>query len=197
MSITNFGGNLRFTPRHLYVPTTEAEVLAILDRHAQGKIRVVGALHSWSPAVVCADALIDLRHFDTVQVERDTNGAVWAAVGGGCRIKHLLRKLRYVAGATLPSIGLITEQTIAGAIATGTHGSGKHSLSHYVAELRVAAYDGATGKARIYTWSDGTELRAAPVPSVVWAWSSRSVCAVCQATTWSRRWWVVPPLTTS
>jgi hypothetical protein len=159
--ITNFGGNVQFTPRYFYTPKTEQEVLEILDRHANGKVRVVGALHSWSPAAVSADVLVDLRHLDAVSVERESDGAMCATVGGGCRIKHLLRKLHELAGATMPSIGLITEQTIAGAIATGTHGSGKHSLSHYIEELRVAAYDPATGKACIYTWNEGPELRAA------------------------------------
>jgi L-gulonolactone oxidase len=41
----------------------------------------------------------------------------------------------------LPTVGAIGEQTIAGAIATATHGSGKPSLSHYVSEVRVATYD--------------------------------------------------------
>jgi FAD/FMN-containing dehydrogenase len=160
-SVTNFGGNLRFTPRHHYTPTTEADVLAILDRHARGKIRVVGALHSWSPAIVSEDALIDLKHFDRVEIQRDADGTVWATVGGGCRIKHLLRKLHALADVTMPTLGLITEQTIAGAISTATHGSGKHSLSHNAEELRVAAYDPATGQACIYTWKGGAELRAA------------------------------------
>ena len=62
-TITNFGGNLHFTPAHLHAPTTEAGILAILDRHARGKVRVVGALHAWSPAIVCADALVDLQRF--------------------------------------------------------------------------------------------------------------------------------------
>ena len=161
MKVTNFGGNLLFAPRHVYAPATEAEVLAILDRHSQGKIRVFGALHSWSPAVVCADAVIDLKYFKSVTVERGPDGAVWATAGGGCRIKRLLRKLHHLANVTMPSVGLITEQTVAGAIATGTHGSGKHSLSHYMAELRVAAYDPATAKACIYAWKNGPELRAA------------------------------------
>src|SRR4051812_32734774 len=85
--ITNFGGNVRFTPRHVYAPTTEGEVLAILDRHAGGKVRVGGALHSWSPAVVSDDVFVDLRHFDRVEVRRDADGTVWATVGGGCRIE--------------------------------------------------------------------------------------------------------------
>jgi FAD/FMN-containing dehydrogenase len=159
--VTNFGGNVQFTPRHHYAPTTEAEVLEILDRHADGKVRVVGALHSWSPVIVSEGALVDLRHFDSVEVERGSDGTISVIVGGGCRIKNLLRKLHAVADVTIPSMGLITEQTIAGAISTATHGSGAHSLSHYVDEMRMAAYDPATGKARIYTWSEGAELHAA------------------------------------
>ena len=160
-SLTTFGGNIRFTPRHVYAPTTEAEVLEILDRHAQGKIRVVGAMHSWSPVVVCEDAVVDLRHFDSVEIQSDADGNTWAHVGAGCRIKHLLQKLHALGDVTMPSLGLITEQAIAGAISTATHGSGRHSLSHYVDELRVAAYDPATGKACIYTWNQGPELLAA------------------------------------
>ncbi len=161
MTISNFGGNICFSPRELYAPATEAEVLEILDRHAKGKVRVIGALHSWSPIVVCEDALVDLRHFDRVEVERGSDGTVWATVGGGCRIKDLLRQLHSLSDATIPTLGLVTEQTIAGAISTATHGSGKQSLSHYMEELRVAAYDAATGKARIYRFSEGDELRAA------------------------------------
>jgi hypothetical protein len=161
MRIVNFGGNIRFTPRHVYTPNTESEILDILDRHADGKVRVIGALHSWSPAVECTDAIVDMRRFNRVDIERTADGAVWATIGGGCRIKDLLRKLHVLADVTLPSVGLITEQTIAGAIATGTHGSGKSSLSHYVEEMRVAAYDPTTGKACIYTWNTGVELRAA------------------------------------
>lgn len=159
--IVNFGRNVRFAPRHVYAPTTEAEVLAILDRHAVGKIRVGGALHSWSPAVASDDVFIDLWHFDSVSVERDAGGTVWATVGGGCRLKHLLRKLHRLTDYTVPTLGLITEQTIAGAISTATHGSGRPSVSHYAEELQVAAYDPDTGRARIYEWKSGTELRAA------------------------------------
>ena len=86
--VSNFGGNIRFTPRNLYAPATEAEVLDILDRHAQGKVPMIGARHSWSPIVVCEDALVDLRHFDRVEVKRRNDGTVWATVGGaaGSRI---------------------------------------------------------------------------------------------------------------
>ncbi len=159
--VINFGRNIRFTPRRYYVPTSEAEVLELLNRHTHGKVRVVGALHSWSGGIVSDDALVDLRHFNQVEVAQDADGTILATVGGGCRIKDLLQKLHNFDDVTIPSLGLITEQTLAGAISTATHGSGKHSLSHYVEEMRIAAYD-ATGTARIYTWGrNDPELRAA------------------------------------
>ena len=159
--VINFGGNIRFKPRSFYSPKTEEEVLTILAKHANGKVRVGGALHSWNPGIHSDDVYVDLRHFQDVNVQRGVNGDVWVTAGGGCRIKDLLHKLHSRARATLPSLGLITEQTIAGAISTGTHGSGKHSLSHYVEEIRIAAYDCETGNPRIYTISDGRELLAA------------------------------------
>ena len=159
--ITNFGRNIRFRPRHWYAPRSEAEVLQILDRHASGTVRVVGARHSWNPGIESDDAVIDLRHFDSVETSTNDDGTVWATVGGGCRLKTLLRRLRSQANVTLPSLGLITEQTIAGSIATGTHGSGKHSLSHYMEEIRVAAYHPESGRAMVHTWTGGPELRAA------------------------------------
>ena len=160
-TIVNFGGNVRFTPRNYFRPRTEQDVLEILNQHANGKIRVVGSLHSWNRAVVCDDAIIDVRRLNSVEIEKTKEGEVWATVGGGCQIKHLLAHLNATTDSTLPSLGLITEQTIAGAISTGTHGSGKHSLSHYMQEVRVAAYDAQSGKARIYIFDDGPELQAA------------------------------------
>lgn len=154
-AITNFGGNLRFRPRQLYAPASEAEVLAILNRHARGSVRVLGGRHAWSPGIISADALIDLKHFHRVEVLADR-----VRVGGGCRIHRLLETLRLRSSLAMPSLGLITEQTIAGAISTATHGSGRPSLAHQVLEVRAAAF-GPDGQARIFTWNHGEMLRAA------------------------------------
>jgi FAD/FMN-containing dehydrogenase len=159
--IINFGGNLRFTPRCCYAPQSEGEVLEILDRHAREQIRVVGSRHAWSEGIVSTDVIIDLCRLSTVEISESAPGEIQATVGGGCQIKHLLGQLQARSGTTLPSIGLITEQTIAGAISTATHGSGKHSMSHYMEEIRTAAYDPETGRARVYVWNSGDELRAA------------------------------------
>jgi FAD/FMN-containing dehydrogenase len=158
-TVRNFGHNVSFVPRTSYAPATEAELLAILDRHASGRIRAVGALHSWSDIAASEDVSIDLRHFDGVRVERGADGrARLAAVGGGCTIDRLIRELRVQAAAALPALGAIRQQTIAGAIATGTHGSGAASLSDLIEAVRVAAYDPGTGRARMYEWTGGEAL---------------------------------------
>jgi FAD/FMN-containing dehydrogenase len=158
--IKNFGRNLSFQPKVVAVPNTEDDLLRILAEHSGRHIRVVGRLHSWSEAPRGDDVLLDVTCLNDVRTER-RDGGVWATVGGGCQIKRILTELERQTGTTLPSVGLIAEQTIAGAISTGTHGSGKHSLSHYVAEVRVATYDAATGQPVIRTINEGPELRAA------------------------------------
>ena len=155
-SISNFGGNIRFTPRHRYEPRTEDEVLRILNEHRAGTIRVLGAGHSWNPGIETPDALVDLRLLRHVRVDAD---GARVAVGAGCRIGALLKCLSK-RGVTLPSIGLIDRQTVAGAAATGTHGSGRYSMSHYVESMRIACY-GKDGDARVRTVDSGTALRAA------------------------------------
>jgi hypothetical protein len=156
--VRNFGGNIRFTPNHVCTPRNEDEVLALLDRHKKSSIRVMGSLHGWSDAAETTDVLVDMRHFDWIATP-DTRGGL-VTVGAGCRLERLLEVLRTHAGLTLPTIGTVTKQTVAGAISTATHGSGCPSLSHYVAALRVAAYD-RHGHPAVHDYWDGDDLRAA------------------------------------
>lgn len=156
----NFGRNVRLAPEVSYTPESEREVMEILARHRGQRIRCVGRLHSWSRVVESDGVLLDLRHLDQVvpETDQDTPSVV---VGAGCQIKRLLAQLHQAHGWTLPSVGFIAEQTIAGAISTGTHGSGRHSLSHYVSALRIARYDVNTGESVIEEISSGDALRAA------------------------------------
>ena len=155
----NFGRNQVLKPSAAYTPADEQEVLQILDRHRGQSIRAVGRLHSWSDAVLGDGVLLDLRRLNDVLLEPDGDQFV-ATVGAGCQIKRLLKELSRD-GATLHSLGLITKQTIAGAISTGTHGSGRHSMSHYVVGVRLARYDVSSGQAIIEKLSAGEPLQAA------------------------------------
>jgi hypothetical protein len=158
--VENFGGNLRMRPEAYCVPADEAGVLALLREHRGRRVRAVGALHSWSQAPLAEDVLVDLRRLRGVSIER-RGERLLATVGAGCRIKEVLAELQRLGGWTLPTIGLVSEQTIAGAVSTGTHGSGRHSLSHYVAAVRLAHYDPTTGEPVVRTIDGGDALRAA------------------------------------
>ena len=158
--LRNFGRNLSFVPQNHFAPKSEAEVLEILGQFRDKQIRVIGRLHSWSEIAKCDDVVLDLRCLNEVTLQPRSDG-VWASVGAGCQIKRLLAELERLGERTTPTVGLITEQTVAGAISTSTHGSGRHSLSHYVQEIRLATYDHETGQPIIRILSAGPELDAA------------------------------------
>ncbi len=157
-AVTNFGANITFRPASAFAPETEAEVLEVLRTHAGRRFRAMGRLHSWSELTVCDDVLLDLQHLNEVTIHAE-GPTPWVEVGAGCQIKRLIRVLNR-AGHTLPTLGLIDEQSVAGAIATGTHGSGRSSLSHYVLGMRIARFGGERSP-NILDISTGPELQAA------------------------------------
>ena len=159
-TVSNFGNNVRFRPRHHYVVSSENDVIEVMREHTVQQIRVMGSRHAWSPAIETSSVLLDVSQLDAVETDF-VDDQVFATAGAGCKIKRLLAEINKQADVTLPSIGLINEQTIAGAISTGTHGSGKSSLSHYIQAVRLAVFDAETGEPKIVEISGGDELRAA------------------------------------
>jgi FAD/FMN-containing dehydrogenase len=158
-AIQNFGANQIWQPRAFLAPASEAELLAILSTHRGHHFRAIGRLHSWSRAIVEHDIVLDLRHLNSITLHTET-GRPWVEVGAGCQVKRVLAYLNR-RGYTLPSVGLIDEQTVAGATATGTHGSGRQSLAHFIEAARVASYDPRTGEPTVRWISEGQELEAA------------------------------------
>ncbi len=157
-TIVNFGRNVSFRPKVLEAPGNEAEVLDLLRRHRGRAIRAYGSLHAWSRVAATDDVAVNVDRLCSVEVHLDGEAST-ATVGGGCQIKRLVAELNCQGWAT-PSIGLITEQTIAGATSTATHGSGRHCLSYYIQSMRIATYD-ATGEAVVHQISQGRHLEAA------------------------------------
>jgi L-gulono-1,4-lactone dehydrogenase len=157
--IANFGGNQRWYTR-CYAPASEAEVLDILARHVGVTIRVTGSGHSWSDIAANSEIALDLSALNSV-TPVTTNGLDLVRVGAGCRLQELLDRLHAATNRTLPTLGAIKKQTISGAISTGTHGSGRQSLSHFVASLRAVVFDPSTGHPVVREFTEGPELLAA------------------------------------
>lgn len=154
--LENFGGNIRFQPTTVLSPHTEEELLAMMNSHRGQRLRPIGRLHSWCEIIRGNELVLDLRHLDSVTVRGDV-----ADVGAGCQIHRIVLELLRQGNLAPPSLGMIMTQTIAGATATGTHGSGRHSLSHYIQAVRLATYDPETGRATIRTLDSGAALEAA------------------------------------
>ena len=152
----NFGGNVKLEPASLCRAKTESDVLSALQANPRQHFRAIGSLHAWSEAAVTDGVLIEMSELNSVTISEDQE-SVW--VGAGCKVKHLLHELARH-DLTLPSVGLIDEQTVAGATATGTHGSGNHCLSHFIEAVRVAHFD-QDGNATLSTIDSGDELLAA------------------------------------
>lgn len=111
-------------PKSYCEPRSEAEVVDLVKQtYARGGIvRAFGAGHSWSPLVPTSDTLISLRKIKTpITVDKKK---MRATVPAGIRIKDLIKVLRKN-GLGMENLGSITQQRIAGAISTGTHGTGK------------------------------------------------------------------------
>ena len=156
-TIWNFGKNVRLEPKYLYQPGSYSELLKILDQHRDDQIRAIGSLHAWSEAAQSSDVVIEMKHFESVEIDAD---AETVTVGAGCQIKQVLKQLAD-SGLTLPSVGLIDEQTVAGATATATHGSGNNSLSHFITAVEIAHFDNQTGEPTLTMIDSGVELAAA------------------------------------
>lgn len=155
--VHNFGKNVSFKPAIFAEPKNDHEVIELLRQHRGQPVRVMGSRHAWSDAIKTGGVLISTKHLTQIELKPDRQSV---CVGAGCKLKHLLKFLKKQ-GLTLPSVGLIDEQTIAGATATGTHGSGKHSLSHYIRRVRLAHYDKTTKEPVFSELDSGADLRAA------------------------------------
>lgn len=105
-----------------------AELLAEAARQGR-KVRPLGSGHSFSaigrPVDVGLD-LTSLTRVSRVDVAPDGQGAR-VRVGGGITLKALNATLE-VLGLAMPNLGDIDAQTLAGALATGTHGTGGRLL---------------------------------------------------------------------
>jgi L-gulonolactone oxidase len=119
ISFANYGKNWAFTPADVAYPTSVVELQAVVRRAT--KVRVMGARHSWSRGIVTGDTLVSLDRMDRI-LEVDAT-ALRVTVQAGIRLKALIAGLE-ARGLALANLGSIDEQSLAGALATGTHGTG-------------------------------------------------------------------------
>lgn len=135
---SNWSGSVRFRPKRILYPASVEEVAGIIRQAAdeRRKIRVVGSGHSFTPLVPTDDILLSLdrlRGLEEVDIERRL-----VTVRAGTKLKEL-GELLHEHGLAQENLGDINAQSIAGAISTGTHGTGMDFgiLSTQVAALTL------------------------------------------------------------
>lgn len=143
MEFRNWSGVHVCNPTAICEPRDEAEVAELIaGAAARGeRVKVVGAGHSWSDAM-CTDGLL-LRLDRMQRVLEIDHDAKRVTVEAGIRLHQLNREL-WAQGLALPVLGSVAEQSVAGAISTGTHGSGVDygSIASAVVALRLITANG-------------------------------------------------------
>jgi L-gulonolactone oxidase len=152
---TNWAGNESCRPALRVAPATLEEVAAVVARAR--RVRVAGAGHSFSPAVLTSGTLLSLERMGAVLDADRASGLV--RVQAGITLRRLARELE-LRGLALPNLGDVDAQSLAGALATGTHGTGAllPNLSAQVEAMELVLADGS-----VRELTAGDALRAARI----------------------------------
>jgi FAD-linked oxidoreductase len=142
-SWSNWSGSVTASPAALRHPASLDEIIAIVRecRERGCGVRVVGAGHSFTPLAWTDGVLISLDRY--TGLEHVDPAAAQATVRAGTQIKAL-GELLFAHGLGQANLGDIDVQSIAGAISTGTHGSGATlgSISTQVVGLTLVTATG-------------------------------------------------------
>ena len=136
----NWSGSVTSAPQTIAQPRTEAELQAIVA--GADKVRVVGAGHSFTPLCATDGVLINLSEMEgELEIAPDRQSL---SAPAGWSLKRLTRAM-WDEGLSLANQGDVNPQSLAGALGTGTHGTGRDlgSLSTLVQGFRSVMADGS------------------------------------------------------
>jgi L-gulonolactone oxidase len=158
---SNWAGTQSCVPVAFERPGSAREVAAAVRRAAEAgrTVRAAGAGHSFSPGVPTDGTLLHLGRLNRILEADAASGLVKAEAG--ITLADLNRGLQE-RGLALPNLGDIDVQSLAGALATGTHGTGAQ-LPNLSAQVEAMELVDGRGERRTLTGDDGDLLRAARV----------------------------------
>jgi FAD-linked oxidoreductase len=145
----NWSGSVTCRPRALPRPASVEEIQAIVREVAEqsGTVRVVGTGHSFTPLVATDDTLISLDRFAGLE---SVEAGDRVTVKAGTKLKALGEAL-FAEGLAQENMGDINVQSVAGAISTGTHGTGA-ALGGVATQVRALTL--VTGTGEVLTCSE-------------------------------------------
>ncbi|MBZ9644020.1 D-arabinono-1,4-lactone oxidase [Streptomyces sp. PSKA30] len=141
-TITNWAGNITYTAKELHRPYSLDAISALVAGSA--RVRVLGSGHSFNEIAEPGPEGVLLSIADLPPVIDVDRMARTVRVSGGVRYAELARAV-YAHGLALPNMASLPHISVAGSVATGTHGSGvgNGSLATSVREVELVTADGA------------------------------------------------------
>jgi L-gulonolactone oxidase len=140
---STWSGEYQCNPKRVFSPRNLEEVQQALRCVTDEKLtmRPFGALHSSTDIAISDHALLTLEHMDRV-LECDASAGT-IRLQGGIRQSQLNEELA-ARGLAMPVLGAISDQTVAGAISTATHGTGLSFgvISALVTEIELVTPSG-------------------------------------------------------
>jgi alditol oxidase len=154
---TNWSGNYTFSTDRLHQPQTIADVQKVVKSCT--KLRVLGARHSFNGIADSPDDQISLSHFDQMVLNGE---ARTVTVGAGVTYSQLAPYLDGH-GFAVHNLASLPQISVAGAIATATHGSGNKNgnLATAVSGLEMVTANGEV--VSLSRERDGERFRGAVV----------------------------------
>lgn len=136
----NWAGNLAYRAKELLYPTGIAQLQEQV--RTASKVRVLGSRHSFNDIADTSETLICLSEMPEV-IEIDAQ-AMSVRVSGGTTYGALADALQQ-AGYALHNLASLPHISVAGAVSTGTHGSGEThgSLATAVSAVELVLADGS------------------------------------------------------
>jgi L-gulonolactone oxidase len=158
----NWAGDQSCRPARILRPGSRKELAEAIGTAAAAgeRVRVTGSGHSFTEAALTEGTMIRLEALRGVLDADPGSGLV--RVGGGTVLADLNEQLAGL-GLAMENLGDIDRQTVAGAISTGTHGTGARlrSISAQVEGLELVLGDGSVR--HLSAGTDPELLRAAQV----------------------------------
>ena len=186
----NWAGNVVAEPKRIEAPGTIAELQGAVTRAASEglTVRVAGAGHSFSPIVATDGLLLDLTNLTgVVAIDEDK---AQATILGGTRI-HQMGEPLFEHGLGVANQGDIDVQAIAGALSTGTHGTGR-AFGSFSSTLVAAEFVTASGEIVGVDEHHLDRLRAARVSLGMLGVMATATLQLVPAYKLRRRSWPVP-----
>lgn len=143
----NWAGNLTYAARELVAPRTLEQLQEVVT--GSDRVRALGSRHSFTAITDTEGVLVSLAELpDAAVVEVDADAAT-ATVGAGAAYGAVAVELERQ-GWALATLASLPHISVAGAVATGTHGSGDStgSLAAAVAGLELVGADGELRRVR-------------------------------------------------